>query len=155
MPEVSWFKRRWMEFRQGYSTYLNLPLSLISFITVVYSLAVIQLSETFPLLLVLFPNILVFAFVCVIIIPFIAVAIGHIHVKKQIMTDSIMAIKPNLYIVEQAKAWYALVVATGVGPAIEYFEKSLAYIDVDFEKIKQEVEESAGKNQAEILAKKG
>lgn len=137
---IQWLKRRWSEFRQGYQ-YLSWPLTLISFITVVYTLLVIRLLDNFPILGILFPTVLEFAIFCGLLIPASAVIIGHYHIKKQVMTDQILQVQANKYIVEQAKAWFALTYQLGSPTAVKFFEKSLSYIGIDTDEIKRMVDE--------------
>jgi hypothetical protein len=70
--------RQWYYFRLGYGTYLNLPVSLIGYITVIYTL----LLPRIPILAALFPHFLWFIGASVVFLTFFSCLFGWIHMKR-------------------------------------------------------------------------
>ena len=81
---ISWWKRRWFEFRSGHSMYLSFALTFVNFLLIVYRL----LIEQVPFLNVVFPNLWTFALLLLMIYFPLAVAIGHWHRTLQLPTES-------------------------------------------------------------------
>lgn len=85
-------KRRWLEFRWGYS-YLAYILSGINFITITYYL----LLDRIPVAKALFPRMWIYAVFAATVIPLVAVLIGHFwHKKRQLETDVLVTQEPML-----------------------------------------------------------
>lgn len=87
-------KRRWLDFRNGHSTYLVFAMAFFQFTVITYTLAI----ERLPILKDLFPSMSYWlAFFVVVYIP-AAIIVGHIHLKKQIPTETKQMTINNPYI---------------------------------------------------------
>lgn len=71
------FNRSWSYFRQGYSQFLQLPISYIGWITAIYYLAV----DNLPFLKGVFPNFQIFIASSLLIVLPIAVTLGYLYFK--------------------------------------------------------------------------
>jgi hypothetical protein len=89
MSRLEFFKRRWLEFRWGYS-YIQYALGGINFLTITYYL----LIERVPALKSIFPHFYMYAITGVIVLPLVAVTVGHLHKKQQLRTDVAMSFEP-------------------------------------------------------------
>ena len=74
-----WFRRRWLDFRNGHSIYLIFVLTFANFITIQYKLLIDQI----PYLAGVFNNIIFFAIVFVLMYVPIGIALGYWHRKTQ------------------------------------------------------------------------
>ena len=74
-----WFRRRWLDFRNGHSIYLIFVLTFANFITIQYKLLIDQI----PYLAGVFNNIILFAIVFVLMYVPIGIALGYWHRKTQ------------------------------------------------------------------------
>ena len=82
-------KRRWLEFRTGYSTYLIFMLGFSNFILILYGLAptISGLIDFVPFVIIVF-----FA------ISIISTLIGHNHLKKQYPTEQMVLTEQNPFV---------------------------------------------------------
>jgi predicted permease len=74
-----WFRRRWLDFRNGHSIYLIFVLTFANFITIQYKLLIDQI----PYLAGVFNNIIFFAIVFVLMYVPIGIVLGYWHRKTQ------------------------------------------------------------------------
>ena len=74
-----WFRRRWLDFRNGHSIYLIFILTFANFITIQYKLLIDQI----PYLAGVFNNIILFAIVFVLMYVPIGIVLGYWHRKTQ------------------------------------------------------------------------
>jgi hypothetical protein len=74
-----WFRRRWLDFRNGHSIYLIFVLTFANFITIQYKLLIDQI----PYLAGVFNNIILFAIVFVLMYVPIGIVLGYWHRKTQ------------------------------------------------------------------------
>jgi hypothetical protein len=74
-----WFRRRWLDFRNGHSIYLIFILTFANFITIQYKLLIDQI----PYLAGVFNNIIFFAIVFVLMYVPIGIVLGYWHRKTQ------------------------------------------------------------------------
>lgn len=74
-----WFRRRWLDFRNGHSIYLIFVLTFANFITIQYKLLIDQI----PYLAGVFNNIIIFAIVFVLMYVPIGIVLGYWHRKTQ------------------------------------------------------------------------
>jgi hypothetical protein len=74
-----WFRRRWLDFRNGHSIYLIFVLTFANFITIQYKLLIDQI----PYLAGVFNNIIVFAILFVLMYVPIGIVLGYWHRKTQ------------------------------------------------------------------------
>lgn len=74
-----WFRRRWLDFRNGHSIYLIFILTFANFITIQYKLLIDQI----PYLAGVFDNIIIFAIVFVLMYVPIGIVLGYWHRKTQ------------------------------------------------------------------------
>ena len=74
-----WFRRRWLDFRNGHSIYLIFVLTFANFITIQYKLLIDQI----PYLAGVFNNIIVFAILFVLMYVPIGIVLGYWHRKSQ------------------------------------------------------------------------
>jgi len=79
-----WVRRRWMDFRQGHSTYLLFILSFSNFVLIFYRLLVEQVE----FLDNIFSELWVFGLVFILLYIPIAVVIGLWHRKTQVKIES-------------------------------------------------------------------
>jgi hypothetical protein len=75
----SWFRRRWLDFRQGHTIYLVFAMTFLNFITIQYAL----LIEKIPTLKPVFGNPWIFAVVFISFYMPLAIVIGYWHRKSQ------------------------------------------------------------------------
>lgn len=75
----SWFRRRWLDFRQGHSIYLVFAMTFLNFITIQYAL----LIDKIPALKPVFGNPWIFAVAFISIYMPLAIGIGYWHRKSQ------------------------------------------------------------------------
>jgi hypothetical protein len=80
---VMWMRRRWLDFRNGYSIYLSFMFGFLNFVIISYTLAI----ERVPALKSLFPSLGTWMVIFVAGFIPIAVMIGHYHRRKQIPTE--------------------------------------------------------------------
>jgi hypothetical protein len=74
-----WFRRRWLDFRNGHSIYLVFAMTFANFITIQYQL----LIDRLPYLAGLFDSILVFAIIFVLAYVPLSIVLGYWHRKSQ------------------------------------------------------------------------
>ncbi len=74
-----WFRRRWLDFRNGHSIYLIFVLTFANFITIQYKLLIDQI----PYLAGVFDNIIIFAILFVLMYVPIGIVLGYWHRKTQ------------------------------------------------------------------------
>jgi hypothetical protein len=74
-----WFRRRWLDFRNGHSIYLIFVLTFANFITIQYKLLIDQI----PYLAGVFNNIIIFAILFVLMYVPIGIVLGYWHRKTQ------------------------------------------------------------------------
>jgi hypothetical protein len=80
-PSVSsdWFRRRWLDFRNGHSIYLVFAMTFANFITIQYKLLIDQI----PSLAGIFDNIVIFAIVFILAYVPLSIFLGYWHRKSQ------------------------------------------------------------------------
>jgi len=76
---TDWFRRRWLDFRNGHSIYLIFVLTFANFITIQYKLLIDQI----PYLAGVFDNIIIFAILFVLMYVPIGIVLGYWHRKTQ------------------------------------------------------------------------
>jgi hypothetical protein len=74
-----WFRRRWLDFRNGHSIYLVFAMTFANFITIQYQL----LIDRLPYLGELFDSILIFAIVFIMAYVPLSIVLGYWHRKSQ------------------------------------------------------------------------
>jgi hypothetical protein len=74
-----WFRRRWLDFRNGHSIYLVFAMTFANFITIQYQL----LIDRLPILAGLFDSILIFAIVFILAYVPLSIVLGYWHRKSQ------------------------------------------------------------------------
>ena len=74
-----WFRRRWLDFRNGHSIYLVFAMTFANFITIQYQL----LIDRLPYLGELFDSILIFAIVFILAYVPLSIVLGYWHRKTQ------------------------------------------------------------------------
>jgi hypothetical protein len=82
---AEWFKRRWLDFRTGHSTYLTFILAFSNTILIVYYF----LIERITFLNDYIPNIGIFTLLFLGIYLPLAIIIGNWHVKTQLRTEAV------------------------------------------------------------------
>jgi len=80
-PSLSsdWFRRRWLDFRNGHSIYLIFVMTFANFITIQYKLLIDQI----PYLAGIFDNIIIFALVFILAYVPLSIFLGYWHRKSQ------------------------------------------------------------------------
>ena len=86
-----WAKRRWLDFRNGHSTYLIFVMSFMQFVIISYSLYI----EGRPTFSSVFPTI--YHWITVFLLSYVPLAIfvGHLHLKRQYSTESVQYAESN------------------------------------------------------------
>jgi hypothetical protein len=74
-----WFRRRWLDFRNGHSIYLVFAMTFANFITIQYQL----LIDRLPYLAGIFDSILIFAMVFILAYVPLSIVLGYWHRKSQ------------------------------------------------------------------------
>jgi hypothetical protein len=74
-----WFRRRWLDFRNGHSIYLVFAMTFANFITIQYQL----LIDRLPYLAGIFDSILIFALVFILAYVPLSIVLGYWHRKSQ------------------------------------------------------------------------
>ncbi|MEW5841443.1 hypothetical protein [Nitrososphaera sp.] len=78
-----WIRRRWLDFRNGYSIYLSFIFGFLNFVIISYTLAI----ERVPVLKSAFPSLSTWIIIFIAGFVPVAVLIGHYHRRKQIPTE--------------------------------------------------------------------
>jgi hypothetical protein len=95
----TWFGKRFWEYRQFYSAYIALFISISNWITIQYKLVL----ENAPMLNSVFTNIGSFLIAAVIIFSIVSVLGGHfIHRKRQFRIEQELAVEENPYLFRAA-----------------------------------------------------
>lgn len=76
---TDWFRRRWLDFRNGHSIYLVFAMTFANFITIQYKL----LIDTVPYLSEIFNSIWIFALLFILIYVPVSIVLGYWHRKSQ------------------------------------------------------------------------
>ena len=76
---TDWFRRRWLDFRNGHSIYLVFAMTFANFITIQYQL----LIDRLPYLAGIFDSILTFAILFVLAYVPLSIVLGYWHRKSQ------------------------------------------------------------------------
>jgi hypothetical protein len=74
-----WFRRRWLDFRNGHSIYLVFAMTFANFITIQYQL----LIDRLPYLAGIFDSILTFAILFILAYVPLSIVLGYWHRKSQ------------------------------------------------------------------------
>lgn len=98
MRDSNWFRRRWLDFRNGHSIYLAFIMTFANFVTIQYSL----LIDKVPALNSIFNNIWSFVLVFVAAYVPIGMIIGYWHRKSQWKVEQEAMFRENVMI---AKMW--------------------------------------------------
>src|SRR5690348_722681 len=85
------FQRRWLDFRNGHSTYLIFTMAFLQFVITTYTLGI----ERFEVLKAIFPTMTIWAAIFVVIYVPAAVAIGYWQRKKQYAVENEALLKEN------------------------------------------------------------
>lgn len=75
----SWFRRRWLDFRQGHGIYLAFVIMFANFVTIQYSLMI----QRVPFFKTLFPEVWMFVIAFIAMYMPLAIVIGYWHRKSQ------------------------------------------------------------------------
>lgn len=92
--------RRWLDFRNGHSTYLIFALTFVNFVVVTYTLALERVPS-----LKIFDSMTSWGLAFLAVYIPVAVIIGHIHLKKQVPREQqqLMEINPYAFITSPGK----------------------------------------------------
>ena len=92
-----WLRRRWWDFRRGESIYLRLPISVLSYVTVIYTL----LLERISFLKSLFPHFYMFAVVASVCYVVVGIVVGWLDRKGKVLsTDLTISTRENPIVME-------------------------------------------------------
>jgi hypothetical protein len=136
---MGWWSRRFYEFRNGFGTYIGTVLTVISFITLTYSLLVEKIKDNFPILQILFPTILEYAIVSTLIATITGILLGRVYLKRQTWTDQVLPLKYNEFNTESTKAWFAMALELGAKVSTERLKECLRIISVDPDEFEKQV----------------
>ena len=87
----NWFRRRWLDFRQGHSIYLVFIMTFANFVTIQYKL----LIEKMPTFNSLFDSVWTFAIIFVAAYIPLSIIIGYWHRKSQWKVEAEAMFKEN------------------------------------------------------------
>ena len=79
LNNTDWFRRRWLDFRNGHSIYLVFAMTFANFITIQYKL----LIDKIPYFSGIFDSILIFALLFILIYVPLSIFLGYWHRKTQ------------------------------------------------------------------------
>jgi hypothetical protein len=96
--DSNWFRRRWLDFRNGHSIYLVFIMTFANFVTIQYSL----LLDKIPIVSSVFNNIWTFALLFVAAYVPLGMVIGYWHRKSQWKVEQEAMFREN---VVGAKMW--------------------------------------------------
>jgi len=85
---TEWIKKRWLEFRTGYGTYLTFIIGFTNFLLLLYGLTPLKEQINFT----------VFSIILAVILLPGATMIGHLHNKKQLPTEAKVTTSLNPYL---------------------------------------------------------
>jgi len=88
---MTWFRRRWFDFRQGHGVYLIFVLTFANFVLIFHRL----LIERVPVLDEFFPDLWAFVITFVLIYVPLAIAIGAWHRRTQLRIDTEVMLRQN------------------------------------------------------------
>ena len=91
---MNWIKRRWAELRYGHSIYLGFAFSFFNFLLITYRLLV----EQVPFLENVFPTLIIYFIVALIIYIPLAIVVGHFHRTRQLKTDITLSQEQDPYL---------------------------------------------------------
>jgi hypothetical protein len=100
--DFNWFRRRWLDFRNGHNIYLVFAMTFANFITIQYSL----LLDRIPTVGSAFNNIWTFAILFVITYVPLGMIIGYWHRKSQWKVEQEAMFREN---VVSARLWLFLI----------------------------------------------
>ncbi|GEM_PF-3955524 len=89
------FRRRWLDFRNGHSIYLAFILTFINFILITYNFAVDKIVKTLPFLHGFADSLLAFTILFVVVYVPAAILIGYWHRRNQYSVENEAMLKEN------------------------------------------------------------
>jgi len=104
----SWFRRRWLDFRNGHSIYLVFAMTFLNFVTIQYSLLLnrVPVLSTIPVLGSIFTNFTAFTILFISIYMPLAIVIGYWHRRSQWKVEQEAMFNENVI---QAKLYLFLI----------------------------------------------
>jgi hypothetical protein len=87
----NWFRRRWLDFRNGHSIYLIFAMTFANFITIQYRL----LIDRAPALDWIFGSIWIFAIIFIVIYVPLGIIIGYWHRRNQFSVEAEALFREN------------------------------------------------------------
>lgn len=89
------FRRRWLDFRNGHSIYLAFVLTFINFILITYNFAVTKIVNALPFLNGIADSLLAFTLLFIVIYVPAAILIGYWHRRNQYSVENEALLKEN------------------------------------------------------------
>lgn len=89
------FRRRWLDFRNGHSIYLAFVLTFINFILITYNFAVDRIVKTLPFLQGIADSLLAFTILFIVVYVPAAILIGYWHRRNQYSVENEAMLKEN------------------------------------------------------------
>ena len=123
--DSAWFRRRWLDFRFGHTTYLIFAISLANFILIFHRL----LIERVDILNEIFDNLLIFTIVFVIIYIPVSILIGAWHRKTQLKVETAQTMKQNPVLAQMFRNLLDIIDERSTKEEIEQFRNMLLKIE--------------------------
>jgi len=127
MPETSWVRRRWFDFRLGHGMYLIFAMSFANFILIFYRLLV----ERIEFLAEIITNLGTFVIILLITYVPLAILIGNWHKKTQIKVDQEQVFRRSPYLAEAFRVIIDILDGKTTKEEIEKYRKFLISIEKD------------------------
>jgi len=123
--KFAFFRRRWLDFRQGHGMYLIFAMSFANFILIFYRL----LIERIEILGEVFSSLWIFTLVFVISYVPIAILIGFWHRKTQIKVESELGLRQNPFMARNFRMLVDMIERRASKEEIEKFRNFLTSIE--------------------------
>ena len=121
----TWFRRRWLDFRFGHSTYLIFAISLANFVLIFHRL----LIERVDVLNEVFEHLWFFTIVFVLMYIPISIVVGAWHRKTQLKVETVQTMKQNPMLAKMFRNLLDILDGRATKEEIEQFRNLLLKIE--------------------------
>jgi len=125
MMDGAWFRRRWLDFRFGHSTYLIFIISLANFVLIFHRL----LIERVDFLKEIFENLWVFTLIFILIYIPVSIIVGAWHRKTQLKVESTQTMNQNPVMAKMIRSLLDIIDERATKEEIEEFRNFLIKIE--------------------------
>ena len=122
---ITWFRRRWFDFRQGHGMYLVFAMTFTNFVLIFYRL----LIEQIELLENVITNLWIFVVIFLSVYIPVAILIGNWHRKTQMKIEHEQAMKQNPLMAKNFRIMLDLLEGKASTKEVEDFRKFLKSIE--------------------------